>query len=141
MELTSQMIKDFAKEIGLDDVGIAPIERYAKAPPMMNPKSYWPEAKTVIVTLQRITRGSYRGIEEGTAWSNYTFFSYGRLNSYFRPGLTYRLVSFIEDFGWEAVPHFPGVSERQPYMEPVEPGRMPPNVVPSIRYLAAGAGL
>lgn len=141
MKLTSQMIRDFAKEIGLDDVGICPIERFEKAPPMMNPKTYFPEAKTVIVTLQRITRGSYRGIEEGTSWSNYTFFSYGRLNGYFRPRLTYRLASFIEDFGWEAVPHYPAVSERQPYRDPVEPGRMPPDIVPSIRYLAAGTGL
>lgn len=141
MKLTSQMIKDFAQEIGLDDVGIAPIERFEKAPPLMNPKSYFPDAKTVIVTLSRITRGSYRGVEEGTSWNNYTFYSYGRLNSYFRPRLTYRMASFIEDHGWEASPHFPGVPERQPARGPVEPGRLPPNVIPSIRYLAVGAGL
>lgn len=141
MKLTSQMIKDYAKQIGIDDIGICPIDRFSEAPPLMNPKNIFPEAKSVIVVLQRITRGSYRGIEEGTCWSNYTFYSYGRLNSYFRPRLTYRLACFIEDFGWEAAPHYPGVSERQPYMEPVEPGRLPPNVVPSIRYLAVGAGL
>lgn len=141
MKLTSKMIKDFAKEIGLDDVGIAPIERFAEAPPMMNLKNYFPGAKTVIVTLQRIVRGTYRGIEEGTCWNNYTFYSYGRLNNYYRPRLTYRLASFIEDFGWEAVPHYPAVPERQPFQEPVEPGRLPPSVIAMVRYLGVGAGL
>ncbi len=141
MKLTSQMIKDYAKKIGLDDVGICPIERFEGAPPLMNPKNYFPEAKTVIVTLQRITRGSYRGIEEGTCWNNYTFYSYGRLNGYFRPRLSHKLACFIEDHGWEACLHFPGVSDRQPYRDAVEPGRLPPNVIPSIRYLAVGAGL
>lgn len=141
MKLTSQMIKAKARELGLDDVGIAPIERFAKAPPLMNPKTYFPDAKSVIVTCMRIPRGSYRGIEEGTHWNNYTFYSYARLNSYFRPRLTYALSSFIEDHGWEAAPCYPAVPERQPVSEPVEPGRVPPNVTASVRFLGVGAGL
>ncbi|MGI6671600.1 MAG: hypothetical protein ACOX58_08535 [Christensenellales bacterium] len=140
-KLTSAMIKARAKEIGLDDIGIAPIERYKDAPPTMNPANYFPGAKSVIVTVQRITRGSYRGIEEGTHWNNYTFYSYNRLNTYFRPRLTYAIASFVEDHGWEAVPHYPGVPERNPNREPVTPGRLPPDVVPSVRFLAAGAGV
>jgi epoxyqueuosine reductase len=85
MKLTSEMIKNKAKELGLDMVGIANIERYENAPPMMNPKNYFPEAKSVIVTVMRIPRGTYRGIEEGTHWHNYTYYAYNRLNTLFRP--------------------------------------------------------
>ena len=141
MKLTSAMIKQRGMELGLDGVGIASIDRFEKAPPLMNPKTYFPDAKSVIVTMMRIPRGSYRGIEEGTHWNNYTFYSYSRLNQYIRPRLTYALSQFIEDHGWEAVPCYPAVPERNPVRESVEPGRVPSDVVASVRFLAVGAGL
>ena len=141
MKLTSAMIKQRGMELGLDGVGIASIDRFEKAPPLMNPKTYFPDAKSVIVTMMRIPRGSYRGIEEGTHWNNYTFYSYSRLNQYIRPRLTYALSQFIEDHGWEAVPCYPAVPERNPVRESVEPSRVPSDVVASVRFLAVGAGL
>jgi len=141
MKLTSEMIKNKAKELGLDIVGIANIERYENAPPMMNPKNYFPEAKSVIVTVMRIPRGTYRGIEEGTHWHNYTYYAYNRLNTLFRPRLTYALACFIEDHGWEAVPCYPAVPERNPVRMPVAEGKMPSDVVTSVRLMAVGAGV
>ncbi|MDD4689575.1 MAG: hypothetical protein PHE51_07500 [Eubacteriales bacterium] len=141
MKLTSQMIKDRAKELGIDDIGIGNIERFDNAPPLMNIRNYFPGVKSVIAVLMRIPRGSYRGIEEGTHWHNYTFYSYNRLNTVIRPRLTYELSRFIEDFGWEATPHYPGVPERNPASEPVAPGKLPPNIIPSIRLIAAGTGV
>lgn len=141
MKLTSAMIKERARQIGLDDVGIASIDRYDDAPPLMNPRNYFPEAKSVIVTVQRIPRGTYRGIEEGTHWQNYTYYSYNRLNTFFRPFRTYQLACFVEDHGWEAVPCYPGVPERNPAREPVRPGGLPPNICTSIRIQAVGAGV
>ena len=85
MKLTSQMIKDKAKELGIDCIAIGNIERFRNAPKLMSPLSYFPEAKSVIAVAMRIPRGTYRGIEEGTHWHNYTFYSYNRLNSLFRP--------------------------------------------------------
>ncbi|MCL2517474.1 MAG: hypothetical protein FWF15_02810 [Oscillospiraceae bacterium] len=141
MKLTSEMIKAKAAELGIDDIGIANIERYSEAPPLMNPKNYFPNAKSVIVIVQRIPRGTYRGIEEGTHWHNYTFYAYNRLNMIFRPKLTYSLACFIEDHGWEAVPHYPAVSEREPTRPPVAPGKLPANIATSIRLMAVGAGV
>ncbi len=141
MKLTSQMIKDKAKELGLDDVGIASIDRFDEAPDMFAPKKYFPEAKSVIVTVMRIPRGSYRGIEEGTHWHNYTYYSYNRLNTVFRPIRTYHLSSFIEDFGWEATPCYPGVPERNPMRPPVAEDRPPSDVVMNIRLMGVGAGV
>ncbi|HAN20155.1 MAG: hypothetical protein A2Y15_03300 [Clostridiales bacterium GWF2_36_10] len=141
MKLTSEMIKARAKELGIDDIGIGNIERFDLAPVLMSPKSYFPSAKSVIAIVMRIPRGTYRGIEEGTHWHNYTFYSYNKLNTLLRPRLTYELCRFIEDFGWEAVAHYPAVSERNPVSEPVAPNRLPPNIVPSIRLIAAGTGV
>ena len=44
MKLTSAMIKQRGMELGLDGVGIASIDRFEKAPPLMNPKTYFPPA-------------------------------------------------------------------------------------------------
>ncbi|MDD4125285.1 MAG: hypothetical protein PHW77_06155, partial [Eubacteriales bacterium] len=141
MKLTSEMIKARAEELGIDVVGIANIERFKTAPTLLSPVTYFPGVKSVIAVLMRIPRGSYRGVEEGTQWHNYTFYSYNKLNSFFRPRLTYELCRFIEDYGWEAVPHYPAVPEGQGITrEPVAPGKVPPDVVLSVRIAAAAAG-
>ena len=141
MKLTSGMIKARAKELGIDRVGIGNIERYDEAPPLFAPKSYFPGAKSVIVIAMRIPRGSYRGIEEGTHWHNYTYYAYNRLNTVIRPRLTYQLSTFIEDHGWEAVPCYPAVPERNPVREPVAEGKLPSDIVMQIRLMGVGAGV
>lgn len=142
MKLTSQMIKDKAKELGIDCIAIGNIERFRGAPPLMSPISYFPEAKSVIALAMRIPRGTYRGIEEGTHWHNYTFYSYNKLNTLFRPKKSYELCCFIEDHGWEAVTHYPSVPEGNgTTRKPVGKDKLPPDVVCSVRVIAAGCGL
>jgi ferredoxin len=141
MKLTSEMIKQKAKELGIDDIGIGNAERFKDAPALLNVLNYFPDCKSVIAVVMRIPRGSYRGIEEGTHWHNYTFYSYNRLNTLFRPQLSNKLACFIEDHGWEAVLHYPAVAERQQHNPPVEPGRCPPDISASVRILAAGCGV
>ena len=142
MMLTSQMIKDRAKELGVNCIAIGNIERFAKAPKLMNPSTYFPGAKSVIALAMPIPRGTYRGIEEGTHWHNYTFYSYNKLNSLFRPIKTYDLCCFIEDHGYEAVAHYPAVPEGNGVTRPpVAEDRVPADVVCSIRLIAAGCGL
>lgn len=141
MKLTAGMIKARARELGIDCLGIANIERFEEAPPLMAPKNYFPGAKSVIALAMRIPRGSYRGIEEGTHWHNYTYYSYNRLNTVIRPRLTYQLAAFIEDHGWEAVPCYPAVPERNPVREPVAEGKLPSDIVMHIRLMGVGAGI
>ena len=142
MKLTSQMIKDKAAELGIDCIAIGNIERFRNAPTLMSPITYFPECKSVIAIAMRIPRGANRGIEEGTHWHNYTFYTYNKLNAFFRPKKTYDLCCFIEDHGWEAVAHYPAVPEGNgTTREPVAPGKVPPDVVCSIRMIAAGCGL
>lgn len=68
--LTSQMIKEAARQAGADMCGIAPMSRLRGAPPEMNPCFLFPEAKSVIGFVFRIPRGVQRGIEEGTQFSS-----------------------------------------------------------------------
>ena len=66
MKLTSQMIKERAAELGIDCIAIGNIERFANAPTLLSPSTYFPGARSVIAVAMRIPRGTYRGIEEGT---------------------------------------------------------------------------
>ena len=142
MKLTSKMVKEAAFRAGCGDVGIANIERFANAPRMMHPKNIFPDCKSVITIVQPITRGSYRGITEGTHWANYTIYSYNRLNTLYRPIVTYETACFIEDHGFEAVPVYPGVPEAPGLRQPVKPDRPPPEIHLNVRIagLACGVG-
>jgi len=140
--LTKEEIKTFAREAGLDLVGVANIERFAGAPQRMHPASIFPEARSVIVVGKRILRGGWRGIEEGTYWPAYTYFDYhGLLNTHFISRPLFETACFIEDQGWEAVPYYPGVPETEPPREPLRQGAVPPDVHLAIRIAATAAGL
>lgn len=142
--LTKQMIKDFALSQGLDFCGVANIERFKDAPRDMHPASIFPEAKSVIVVGRRILRGNWRGIEEGTYWPAYTYFGYhGMLNTQFIHSPMYETACFIEDFGFEAVPVYPGVTadDYKPLGEPLRAGGVVPDVNLNIRIAGVAAGL
>ena len=141
-ELTKENLKAFALSRGLDLFGVASIERFKDAPRSMHPSSIFPEARSVIVVGRRTLRGGWRGIEEGTYWPSYTHFNYhGLLNSFFVPLPLYETACLIEDFGYEAVPYYPGVPETQGN-RPLRPGGVAPDVQLAIRIagVAAGAG-
>ena len=133
MKLSSQDVKSFARKIGVDLVGIAPIERFEGVPPWMHPASVFPEGMSVIMMARQITRGSLRGIEEGTHWVKPSLGLNARI--------PYDLGRFLEDHGWEAVPVYQLAPERWPEGIPVSPDRPAPNVTPSFEYAAVAAGL
>lgn len=141
MKLTSKEVKEAAFKAGCGDVGIANIERFADAPRMMHPSNIFPDCRSVITIVQPIPRGTYRGITEGTHWANYTFYSYNRLNTLFRPAVTYATACFIEDRGFEAVPVYPGVPERPGIRPPVKQGRPSPEININVRIAAVACGM
>jgi hypothetical protein len=139
---TKEEIREYALSRGLDLFGVANIERFARAPARMHPASIFPETRSVIVVGKRMLRGGWRGIEEGTYWPSYTVFDYhGLLNTLFIPLPLYETACFIEDFGWEAVPYYPGVPECQPPRPPLREGMPAPDVHLAIRIAATAAGL
>lgn len=148
--LTAEMVKRQAKALGADMVGIAPISRWEGAPIQMDPRQIMPEAKSVIGMAFRVMRGSLRGIEEGTFFSNYSSMAYGGLTYLYMPLVVINLSRFIEDEGHEALPMghqsdwraVDGEGRlREDYSRPVASGRAAPDVMVHLRIAAFLCGL
>lgn len=148
--LTAQDVKKHALANGADLVGIANIERFEGAPIQMDPKQIMPEARSVIVMGFRVMRGSLRGIEEGTFFSNYSAMGYGGLTYLYMPMTMINVSRFIEDDGWEAIPigqidGWRAIDNAGHFFEnhsrPVAPGRAAPDVSIHQRIAAYLAGL
>ena len=67
--MTKEELKQYAKSFGADIVGITSLDRFEGVPAQMDPRFIMPEAKSMIVMGFRVMRGSLRGIEEGTFFS------------------------------------------------------------------------
>lgn len=148
--LTAEMVKDRARQMGADVVGIGNIERWAGAPIQMDPRQVMPEARSVIGLVFRVCRGSLRGIEEGTFFSNYSSMGYGGITYLFMPMVVMNVAKFIEDEGFEAIPYghqsdWRAIGNegepRQNYSLPVAPGRAAPDVMVHLRIASYLCGL
>ena len=149
--LTAKKVKEFAKKEGADLVGIASMDRFEGAPKQMDPRYIFPEAKALIVLGFRIPRGAFRGIEEGTHFANYPSMGYAAINQVYGPMILWKLTRFIEDEGYEAVPH-PNINGgeatnpvtgkfRKDWSIPVSQNKPYPDVLVHYKITAFCAGL
>lgn len=143
-------IKKLAKSLGADLVGIASMDRFDGAPMQMDPRFIMPEAKSCIVVGFRVLRGSLRGIEEGTFFSNYSSMGYGGITYIFMPTAVVNLARYIEDLGYEAFPmghqsDWRAIDNegrlRTGFSKPVAPGKPAPDIMVHLRLAAFAAGL
>ena len=143
-------VKRAALEMGADAVGIGNIERWANAPLQMDPKQIMPECKSIIGMVFRVERGSLRGIEEGTYFSNYSAMGYGGITYLYMPMTVINLSKFIEDQGYEAIPMghqsdwraVNNTGEVRPgYSRPARPGQACPDIMLHLRIAAYLCGL
>ena len=141
MTAIEQRIRAAAAAEGIDLLGFADRSRFEGVDAAHNPFSIFPEGKTVIMLGKRITRGSLRGVEEGTNFGDYSLFGKNWLEDEFLSLACYNLVRAIENEGWEAVPIFPNPSELGPQGVSVAEDRPAPNVYPDFDYAAVAAGL
>ena len=148
--MTSQEIKALAKQLGADIVGIGSIDRWEGAPSQMDPRQIMPRAKSIIAMGFRVFRGSLRGIEEGTYFSNYSAMGYGGITYLYMPMTVINLCKVIEDEGYEAVPmghqsDWRGIDNkgflRENYSRPVAPGKPQPDIMVNLRIAAVLCGL
>ena len=103
--MNAQTIKEKAKALGVDLVGIASPARLASMPHDDNPLRFMPNAKSVVVLGHRILRGSMRGVEEGTNFSStYFFFGMEWPELEFLAKNVYEMTVFLEENGFEAMP-------------------------------------
>lgn len=157
--LTSEQVKQFAKQCGADLVGIGSMDRFEGAPAEMDPRYIYPEARAIIGLAFRVPRGYYRGIEEGTHFYQYPALGYSGINEVYAPMVLRDLACFLEDHGHEGVAfrntgarmacsdvtgsfeESPEFGRRSPFSEPVAPGRPAPDVMFHFRIAAFICGL
>ena len=149
-DLTADMVKERARELGADAVAIGSVDRWEGSPKQQDPRQIMPECRSVIAMAFRVMRGSLRGIEEGTFFSNYSAMGYGGLTYLYMPLTVINLAKCIEDQGWEAIPYghqsdWRAIGTegdlRAGYSRPVAPGRAAPDVMVNLRIAAYLAGL
>ena len=143
-------IKKQALAFGADEVAIGNIERWEGAPIQMDPKQIMPECKSIIAMSFRVMRGSLRGIEEGTFFSNYSAMGYGALTYIYIPMTVINLSKYIEDRGYEALPmghqsDWRAIDNegflKEKYSRPVASGRAAPDIMIHLRIAAYLSGL
>lgn len=148
--VTSKEIKAAAKRLGADIVGIGSIDRWHTAPIQMDPKQIMPNAKSIIALGFRVMRGSLRGVEEGTYFSNYSAMGYGGITYLYMPMTVINLSKMIEDEGYEAVPMGHQSDWRaidnlgymqENFSRPVAPGKAAPDVMINLRIAGFLCGL
>ena len=143
-------IKKRGLEVGADLVGIAPMTRWEGAPKQMDPRYIMPEAKSCIGLAFRVLRGSLRGIEEGTFFSNYSGMGYGGITYIFMPIAVNTLAREIEDNGYEAFPmghqsDWRAIDNegnlRKGFSKPVASGKPAPDIMVHLRIAGYLCGL
>ena len=139
--MNSNELKKYAKENGADLIGIAAIDRFDGLPAEKHPKTIFPETKSVIIIGRRITRGTLRGVEEGTNFGNYSMYGGGWLTEHFLAMTTFQVAEYLEDNGWEAVPLKDLPPEVPPMGVSVKKGLPPPNIMLDLNDAAVRAGV
>jgi epoxyqueuosine reductase len=102
--IDKRALKEFAMRVGADDIGIGSLDRFDGVPQEMDPRYYFPEAKSIIGLIFRIPRGFIRGTEEGTNFYQYPSLGYGGINEVIAPTVIYEIGKYIEEQGYEAAP-------------------------------------
>jgi formate hydrogenlyase subunit 6/NADH:ubiquinone oxidoreductase subunit I len=155
--MKTEELKKFAKACGADVIKIGSMDNWEGASKQMDPRYIFPDARSIIGLGFRIPRGYLRGIEEGTFFSIYEFMGYSGMNWRYMPHVLRRIVCFIEDHGYEAVPlpnwdafshngytDYPNEAHggRQPFRSrPVAEGLPAPDVTISFRIAAVVSNL
>jgi epoxyqueuosine reductase QueG len=132
-----QEFKTIAQAMGVDLVGVAPVERFAVFSPEANPLAIQPLTRSVIVLGFSIPRGALQGME--TASASYTL-GMGIPVSV-AVETTYLLCRRLETAGWEATPLFRQAGDMRRQGVRVSPDKPEPNVILEFDFAAHAAGL
>ena len=97
----NKQIIDIAKNNWADIVGFASASRFEKNDPLFK---IMPQTKTVIGLGFRVLRGTYRGIEEGSTYYQYTTMAVENMEETIMPMAQIKISNFIEEAGYTALP-------------------------------------
>ncbi|MCK4323760.1 MAG: epoxyqueuosine reductase [Armatimonadetes bacterium] len=112
MSLTSE-VKEAALKLGADLVGIAPIGRFADAPPEYDPLRLLPETRTLISVAVRHLKGVMLTQQRLIDNYPYQIFGYGWLSHIRINMILFELARGLEDRGYMALP-YPSFCESDP---------------------------
>lgn len=103
-ESLTKEIKEYAKKLGADIVGIADVDRFKNAPKRMSPIGLLPNAKSVIVCGIHHLDAS---VELGGEPTPHNMGPYGSQSSVMNPKLddiSFLIARFLEDMGFKTLP-------------------------------------
>ena len=155
--LNAQIIKEKARELGADLVGIGDIAHYLGCDPQRDPKSILPDATCVIGIGFRVPRALYRVMDDKNQFYNYTQLGVKTIDEELSEIFLLRLGALIENEGYDACLQrnvsnlrIKGDKTTNPELtdtyelalaEPVEPGKPVPDVIMDFSESARICGL
>ena len=155
--LNAQIIKEKARELGADLVGIGNIAHYDGCNPQRDPKSILPDATCVIGFGFRIPRALYRVMDDKNQYYNYTQLGVKAIDEELSEIFLLRMGALIENEGYDACLQrnvsnlrIKGDKSTNPQLadtyelalaEPVEPGKPVPEVIMDFAESARICGL
>ena len=155
--LSTKLLKQVALNAGADIVAVGPTSRYEGCPTQMDIRYALPGCKSIIALGFKHFRGVFRGIEEGTFFTNYSSMGYASINSIRQPLTLKAICDWIEDQGYDTMPipnHLGWTPNdlsgqvigkekipRENFSKPAKEGYPHPNVAHHMRLGAVIAGL
>mgnify|MGYP001006546527 FL=1 len=155
--LTSELIKQKAKEFGAGVCGIGKLDIFKDENPQRDPKMILPNAKCIIGFGIAVPKGLYKAMEIGSQFYTYTTLGVKYIDEEFSEILLLKMARIIENEGYDAcvqrtVPNLriKGDKETNPevmdtyeliYAEPVEKGKPAPDVIIDFGKAAKACGI
>ena len=102
--MVSEKIKEFARNLGADLIGIGDAKRMDEAPPGHKPTDYLPDAKSIIVVVVRI---NYSAVE-GLPITRNEYVNAGDAAGVKINNIIFELARKLEEEGFSAIPFFGG---------------------------------
>ncbi|NPV93163.1 MAG: epoxyqueuosine reductase [Firmicutes bacterium] len=124
-------LKEHARRLGADLVGIAPMERFAPAPDGYKPTDFMPSARSVVVMARKLPEAALESRHRFTVYTMVNIDTLKRMDH-----LALDLANFIESRGGRALP----IPADEPYTYWDEENRRGMGEL-SHRHAAAAAGL
>lgn len=156
-KLTSQMIKEKAKELGAQVCGIGSLDIFEGEIPGRDPKFILPKAKSIIGFGFSVPRGLYQSMERDAAYYAYTTLGVKYIDEELAEIFLLKIGGMIEDCGYDAclqksVPNLrikgdhetnPEVSDTYELVHavPVDPGKPAPDVIIDFGKAAKACGI
>lgn len=100
--LTSNYIKEKARQFGADLCGIGDISLFEGCDPQRDPRKICPKAQAVIGFAFRVPKGLYTAMEHGNQFLNYTQMGVKYIDEQMAEMFLLRLAAVIENEGYDA---------------------------------------